>query len=293
MVILSDLYARFHQAGPVLSAFNGLQVIVVAIVANAAWDFGRSTIRDVADSLIAVAAALFLVAGGSPIAAIVACAAAGALVYRGRSGGEVDRSATLEEETPCAASLAVLAGFVPITITALWLLDRQLFSLALTMIKVDMFAFGGGYASLPIMLHEVVQVHQWMDNKAFMDGIALGQVTPGPIVITAAFVGYLLAGLKGAVVAGVAIFTPSFLVLLGSVSYLDRIREKPAFARVIRGVLVSFVGLLMAVTVKFGLDVPWEVVRFLLAAGALAALRMKVDLLWVVAVGAVLSVLLL
>ena len=75
--------------------------------------------------------------------------------------------------------------------------------------RIDLFAFGGGFGSLPLMLHEIVSVRGWMDSNTFMDGIALGQVTPGPIVITSTFVGYLLYGWSGAIVATIAIFTPS------------------------------------------------------------------------------------
>jgi hypothetical protein len=84
----------------------------------------------------------------------------------------------------------------------------------LVMMKVDAFAFGGGFASVPLMYQEVVAARNWMPATAFMDGIALGQVTPGPIVITATFVGYQVAGLVGAAVGTVFIFLPSLLVLV-------------------------------------------------------------------------------
>jgi chromate transporter len=96
----------------------------------------------------------------------------------------------------------------------LCLIDRNLFNLATLMMRIDLFAFGGGFASLPLMLHEIVNVRGWMDNKTFMDGIALGQVTPGPIVITSTFVGYMSYGLRGAIVATIAIFTPSLLMVI-------------------------------------------------------------------------------
>ncbi len=85
--------------------------------------------------------------------------------------------------------LAVLVG--------LYIVNADLFSLATIMLKIDLFAFGGGFASLPLMLHEIVIVKGWMVSETFMDGIALGQVTPGPIVITAAFVGYIVRGSQG------------------------------------------------------------------------------------------------
>jgi chromate transporter len=123
-----------------------------------------------------------------------------------------------------------------------------------------------------------------------MDGIALGQVTPGPIVITATFVGYQVAGLLGALVATVAVFSPSFLMVLVTVPYFDRLQKSILFRRGLRGVLASFVGLLLAVAVSFGLSVAWSIPAVILAVLAFAALLLKVDILWVVLVGAGLSI---
>jgi len=158
---------------------------------------------------------------------------------------------------------------------------------------VDIFAFGGGFASVPLMLHEVVDVHHWLDSRTFMDGIALGQVTPGPIVITATFVGYQVAGVLGALVGTIGIFTPSFLMVLVTVPYLDRLQHSLWFRRALRGVLASFVGLLVAVAISFGFAVSWSILAVVLALAAFAALRLKVDILWVVLVGATVSTLLL
>ena len=160
------------------------------------------------------------------------------------------------------------------------------------MMKVDLFAFGGGFASLPLMLQEVVHVRGWMDAKTFMDGIALGQVTPGPIVITAAFVGYLTHRLLGAIVAAIAIFTPSFLLLVLTAPFFNRLKGSPAFTNATHGVLASFVGLLLYVTIRFAIAVPWDLFRILLVLAALAALFKKVDLIYIVLIGAALSLLL-
>ena len=189
---------------------------------------------------------------------------------------------------PLFLFLALLAGLL-----ALYLADRKLFGLSALMLKVDLFAFGGGYASVPLMLYEVVGVNHWMDSKTFMDGIALGQVTPGPIVITATFVGYLIAGLPGAFVGTVSIFTPSLVILTAVVPYFDRLQSKPLFQRGLRGALVSFVGLLLAVTIQFSLSLHWGVSQVLVAAIAFLALRLEVDILWVVLAGAGVSALIL
>ena len=294
MAVLSAVYQASRDVQPVISAFRGLHVIVVALVANAALNFGRSSIRNWRDVLLAAGAAAFLIFHGSPILVIAASAALSVLLYRGVAfaeppshGGE---SAGRRRMLLAALILALVAAA---GLASLFFLDRALFRLAALMMKVDVFAFGGGFASVPLMLHEVVDARQWMDGRTFMDGIALGQVTPGPIVITATFVGYQTAGLAGAVVGTVGIFTPSFLMVLVSVPYFDRLNRHAVFRRALRGILASFVGLLLAVSVNFGIAIHWTVPSVLLALAAFAALRLKVDILWVVLVGACLSVLLL
>ena len=130
-----------------------------------------------------------------------------------------------------------------------------------------------------------------MDGRTFMDGIALGQVTPGPIVITATFVGYLVHGFPGALVATLAIFTPSFVVLIAATPFFDRLRSARYFSSTTRGILASFVGLLFYMTIRFAVAVPWDAVKILFGVGALVALAKKVNILYVVLVGSVLSIL--
>jgi hypothetical protein len=114
----------------------------------------------------------------------------------------------------------------------LFLFQRRFFDLAFLMTKVDLFAFGGGFSSVPLMFNEVVHVRAWMDSLTFLDGIALGQVTPGPIVITATFIGYMQYGLVGGIIATIAIFLPSFLIIAGMVPYYDHLRSSPWFNRI-------------------------------------------------------------
>ena len=136
------------------------------------------------------------------------------------------------------------------------------------MFRIDLFAFGGGFASVPLMYNEIVDVRSWMDGQTFLNGIALGQITPGPIVITATFVGYMLYGLIGAGVATVSIFLPSFLIVIGVTPYIDRLRNSAYFAGAIRAILCSFVGLLLTVTFRFASNISWDIPRVLLAVAA-------------------------
>jgi chromate transporter len=182
-----------------------------------------------------------------------------------------------------------LIAFTAGILLLLDLFQRDFFDLALTMIKIDIFAFGGGFTSVPLRFHEVVNVHEWLDPSTFLNGIALGQITPGPIVITATFVGYLMYGLPGAIVATFGIFAPSFLIVIGLAPYFDEIRDSPYVHRIISGILFSFVGLLISVTIKLAMSISWDIPTITFLVGTFIALFLGAEILWVVLVGIALS----
>lgn len=108
-----------------------------------------------------------------------------------------------------------------------------------------------GFVSVPLMFHEIVEVRAWMDSSALLNGIVLEQVTPGSVVITATFIGYLLHGFIGGLIATISVFLPSFMMVIGSVPYFDRLRILPYFNKIICGILCSFIGLLLTVAFRF------------------------------------------
>jgi len=291
MLILSTLYVRAHALPAVVSVFSGLQVVVVAIVAHAAFTFGKTWLKEWRGVLIALAAAVMFGFGVHPIGVILIAGLCGLGFYHRQTFPAA--AASGDQKSYSLKPLPVILLITALAFVLLFLFQRQFFDLAFLMTKVDLFAFGGGFSSLPLMFNEVVHVRAWMDSLTFLDGIALGQVTPGPIVITATFIGYLQYGLPGGVIATVFIFLPSFLIIAGTVPYYDRLRSSPWFNRALRGILYSFVGLLLSVTIRFGLNVPWDVIRIILAGGAFAALFFNVKLIYPVIAGIAVSLLLL
>lgn len=291
MLLLSWAYMRLGNLPWIISLFNGLQVIVVAIVANAAYTFGRGAVKHYLDAVIAVLAATAFWYGISPFLVILCAALFGMITFRttlpvrpgtiGTAHGVFVRQLSIP--------IAVIAVFLALVL----MVHRGWFTLALLMMKVDLFAFGGGFASIPLMLQEVVNVRGWMDSKTFMDGIALGQVTPGPIVITATFVGFLTHGLAGAIIATVAMFTPSFILLILGEHIFSRLQRSALFNRAVKGIFASFVGLLLFVAIRFAAAVPWDILRLAIVAAAVAALLKKIDILYIVLADALISIFLL
>jgi chromate transporter len=289
MLILSVVYTRFNSLPKFISLFNGLQVIVVAIIINATYSFGRNIANNYRSVIVALLSALLLWLGISPFMVIVGAGILGMALFRVSISSTSVYYDKKETQWNAKQIIGLLVTF-SICLTGLYFINSKLFNLAAVMLKIDLFAFGGGFASLPLMLHEIVMNRGWLDNKTFMDGIALGQITPGPIIITATFVGYLVYGLLGALVATIAIFTPSFFMLITVAPFFDRLKNSVYFMKAIDGIFASFVGLLLFVCIKFAMAVPWDFIRILLGLAALTALLRKVDILYIVPVGAVISV---
>jgi chromate transporter len=289
MLILSIAYTNSYNIPQVISLFNGLQVIVVAIIANATYSFGKGIFKNYKEILIALISTVLLWSGISPFVVIIGAALTG-IVFFMNVGSPVLPTRIRKRDKRVLKQLTLLFLIFLTGLAGLYFLNMKLFNLATVMLKIDLFAFGGGFGSVPLMLHEIVDVRKWIDSKTFMDGIALGQVTPGPIVITATFVGYLMYGFIGAFVATMAVFTPSLLILVGVTTFFDRLKTSNYFVGATRGILATFVGLLFYATIKFASAVPWDIVRVLLVLGALTALIRKIDILYVVLAAAVLSV---
>jgi chromate transporter len=288
MMLLSALYVRTHNLPTTISLFDGLQVIIVAIVANAALSFGNTYLKLRRDFAIAALAAGMFFFGVSPFLVILLAACTGLIIYRDQpfQPRPIAPIETPQTTTPLIFILFSAAiGFV-----LLYVLQPNLSDLAALMFRIDLFALGGGFASLPLMLHEVVDIRSWMDYQTFMNGIALGQITPGPIVITAAFVGYMKYGPIGGIVATVGIFLPSFLMVIGTVPYYDRLSGSPGFNRAINGILCSFVGLIASVAFHFAYSMQWNFPLVTMAVVAFVALLFNVDILLVVLIGAVISI---
>lgn len=287
ITMLSALYFRFQDLPRLLTAFDGLKTLVVAIVLSASVDFLAKYARETHDKLLALGAALAFTAQVHP-ALILSCVAAAGICI-------LPPPATAHPKPAQGVSLGLalrLTGSLALGYALLWLLRPDLFRLAAVMMGVDLVAFGGGFAALPVMLHEVVTRMGWMTQAVFMDGIALGQVTPGPIVLTSAFVGFAQAGILGALAGAVGIFTPSVLLLVWTVPICDRLLGSRLFHKALRASLASLGGLMVAVAATLGAGQDWGLGNATLALAAFVALRRGLDILWVVLGGAGLWILL-
>ena len=174
---------------------------------------------------------------------------------------------------------AALAAFLAIIF---WLVDGT-WTLFATFFKIGSLAFGGGFTAIPIIQSVVVDGMRWLDLTAFRDGIALGQITPGPVFITATFIGYKVQGIIGAIIATIGIFTPSLAAIILLSRAHAKIKNLRIVKAVIRGFLSGFIGLLLFVVLQFGVQslVNWQTWA-VFAVSVIYLWAWKKDVVWLI-----------
>jgi chromate transporter len=289
MLVLSILYIKFNSLPSIISIFTGLKMIIIAIMAEATLSYGRKTVISWREIIITLFAAILFWLGINPILVIIAAAIAGIILYFRTS----IKPLTSESETDAYSLKPVLfiIAIVILALVSLFIFNQDLFTLAAVMMRISIFSFGGGYTSVPLMFHEVVEVRHWITESMFLDGMVLGQITPGPFAMTATFVGYAVYGLPGAIITTLSMLLPSFIITVLVVPYFARINRSPYFNKAIYGILCSFVGLLITVTIRFATGIEWGIIPIIFTVAAFIVLLFKIDILWVVLGGAVISVL--
>jgi chromate transporter len=158
--------------------------------------------------------------------------------------------------------------------------------------KVGSLLFGSGYVLLAFLENDLVRTHHWLTQSQLLDAVSVGQVTPGPVFTTALFIGYVLAGWAGAVIATVAIFLPSFVFVALTHNLVAKIRASRWASAALDGVNAAAVGLLAGVLYVLAREVfldPWAIP--VAAAAAVVALATKMNTVWLVAAGVLLGLL--
>ncbi len=294
MLALSVAYFRFEGLPVVAKAFRGLGAAVVAIVVQSILSMAQPAIKNWRGLAIAAGAVVAFFAGANTLLVLAAAALAGVLAGlvwpANRTGAGARASHALRPATANGSyrrTLLVTTGVALAFVVALLasgLVSPAFPALGATMAKINLLAFGGGYTAIALMFHEVVNstAHAWLTSKEFIDGLALGQITPGPVMITATFIGYRVGGLAGAIVATVCIFLPSSLLLVLVAPHFARVRHLAGVQSAVSGLLAAFIAMLLyvlAAVARSAFIGPWDVA---LAAAAFAALRLRVNVVWVV-----------
>jgi chromate transporter len=296
LLILSTLYFGLGNLWFIQALFKGLGAIVMAIVLNALINFGKPIFKDWKGILIAAFSFLAFFFRLNTVLVFILAAGAALLLRLSVSKPAPGPSPEAQKSTPQGKGdypfLMALGALIVVIFMICYFLNAELFSLALTLSKTGALAFGGGFTIIPLIQYEVVDKYQWVSTKEFLDGIAMGQITPGPIMITATFLGFKLSGLWGALMATLAIFSPAFFIVTLLIPRYDRVRGIITVRTMEQGILASFIGMLGLVLYNFGRTTFVDIPTILFAAAAFIALLKKIDLSYILLAGAILSILL-
>jgi chromate transporter len=271
MIVCGAAYSWVRGATGLTVLFDGMNAAMVGVVGAVTVDLGRTALRSRRDVVVAVGCALLLALRvvSEPVLA-VAAASFGAIFasWRARDGAPPPsgRAYSVAPWTALLLGTGTMAGVL---------------GLARVFVPIGVMTFGGGLAMIPAIEHEVVLDLHWLDAKAFADAIALGQITPGPVAISATFIGYRVAGVLGAVVATAAMFGPAIALALAAGHSVERFRRSPIVAGALRALAPAVIGMLAAATWSVGHSGITDATTGLVAAVTFAVLfRFPISPLW-------------
>lgn len=269
-------YVRYGSFPQVAGILYGVKPVIIAIVLQALWSLGKTSIKTKLLAGVALAAVVLTLLGIHELLILFGAGVIGGgwlLVRRmGRYG-----PTTMLSATPLA--IAVAAGATS-TFGLWWLF--------LFFLKVGSILYGSGYVLLAFIRADLVERWQWLTESQLLDAIAIGQVTPGPVFTTATFIGYVLAGPKGALVATIGIFLPAFVFVALSGPLVPRIRRSPTAGAFLDGVNAGALALMAVVTYQLGRAALFDLTTIALALlSAIVLFRFRVNSVWLIIGGAI------
>jgi chromate transporter len=289
VVILSAAYFRWGQIPAVSKLFMGFIPAVTAVIVAAAWNMSRKSLTGLREQAIAIAAfAMLLGIGGfySTLGIILGAGVIGWLLFR---TGQGPAAQPPPDEKPAAPGTpfnanALLLSAAPMVQIPWWSADPAiLMKLGAVFAGMSVMLFGGGYVFIPMIQEIVVTNQKWVTSQEFVDGIALGQITPGPILVSAAFIGLKVAGLAGATVATAAIFAPPAVLMVVASNAFERLQRSRAIQAALRGVRPAVIGMIFAAAVVVGRSaVPVWYSIALFAVALYALIRFRVEAVWII-----------
>jgi chromate transporter len=281
---LAALYVKYGSLPQASWLLYGVKPVIIAIVGQALWVLGKAAIKNTLTLIAGAAVIVLIFLGANEIVLLFAAGFAVMIVDNLRRGWRPPQTGVwaIAAGAPLfvAADGAALAE--PVTLTAL----------TLFFLKIGSILFGSGYVLLAFIRADLVERWHWLSDRQLLDAIAIGQFTPGPVFTTATFIGYLVAGSPGAVLATLGIFFPAFVFVALSSPLIPKIRRSPWASGFLDGVNAASLGLMAAVTWQLGRSalVDWFTLALALGAAVLV-FRVRVNSAWWVLAGGILGLL--
>lgn len=284
-------YVRFGTQAQAVSVLAGVKAAVIALIAIAIWRLGKTAVKDAGLAGLGVIALASFFVGVNPIAILFGGGLLGMLArritkLRGFTASilvpMIPRRSFVQQGRMLALWMRGF-GAVALATTGLATARPSIGNIALFFLKVGAVLYGGGYVLLAFLEQGLVRQHAWLTQQQLLDAVAIGQFTPGPVLSTATFIGYILGGVPGAAVATVGIFLPSFFYVSLLAPVLFRLRQSSWMAAFLDSVNVCAVALMAGVTLRLAADALRGWTAWAIALVSLAVLlRWKVSPAWIV-----------
>jgi chromate transporter len=270
--IIAWAYVRFGSLPALTGVLYGIKPVVIGIVLQALWGLVPKAVKKSRVlAVIGIAACLPAALGVDALAVIAGSGAVNVIAQRVRANPE---KGTPHLFVPALTGIAATAGVAPVSLLTLFL----------TFVKIGAVVFGSGYVLLAFLRADLVDHLHWLSEPQLLDAVAVGQVTPGPVFTTATFIGYVVGGVRGAVVATVGIFLPGFVLVALTRPLIARLRRSAFAAAFLDGVNVASIALMGVVTAQLARAALVDLPTILIAiAGAVLLIRWKVNSTWLVA----------
>ncbi len=297
VIVFSWLYFAYHSIPSLQAAVGGVGPVVIALILAAAWSLGRKALRRWP---AAVAALLALALSLHKVNAVYVLAASGLLglvLGRSRFGGQGSSKAVGRGEgvAPGAAGVVLSSSLIPLPAAAAAPAGAGgvgLAALSWTFLKAGFVFFGGGFVLIPILHQKLVTELHWLNNREFLDGVAISNLTPGPIAVLATFAGFHLHGVAGALAATLALFAPAMVLMTVLTLGYGRFKGNERFEDFLAGVSPAVAGLIVGAAFLLGPSALHGLPGWVLMALALVLLlRFKVHPVFPLAAGALLGAL--
>jgi len=290
MLLLSWLYFDYGKVAWINPLFIALEAMVVGIVIHVALDFSKRYIIDRKTASLAGISFIFMLFHFNALWIILISTVLGVILFKEQ---KIEANITPNIKPPkrlrdklIGLSIGGVIFILLLSLGLFW--HSQEGSLLSSMFKVGAVAFGNGMTIMPLLQQEAVISHHWLSIKEFADGIAFGQITPGPFLITATFIGYKVAGITGSLLATVGIFYPSFFYTLVMAEVYEKIKNNPWIKRALEGILSAFSGMLFFVALSLGSVSLVSNLTYIWAIGALILVRyFKLNIIWIFLLGIV------
>jgi len=277
VTLIAAAYVRFGAVPQAEGILHAIKPAVIAIIIQALWSLAKTASKTTTLALIALASAVLNLVGASPLAVVTFAGASSGAIWWIRKGWRnpvtlcwVGLSNAL---LPATHGAGAISGAAPFSFERLFL----------SFLKIGSVVFGSGYVLLSFLRAEFVDHLHWLTEKQLIDSVAVGQFTPGPVFTTATFIGYLLGGLPGAILATLGIFASGFVLVAASGPLIPKIRRSPMAGAILDGVVVGSLALMAVVAWQLGKAsvTDWLTVSILVVS-IIAIFRFRLNSAWLI-----------